>query len=103
VRRGGFFGAATITYLGGHAARIASAGVVPRGGNGSDVNRIVPFLYPFSYFFKLLRMQIQILLNMARSGCYSDMDTDRIFSQFKTDMNKKIKDSYLIVRQVYNI
>jgi hypothetical protein len=48
VRRGGFSGAATITCLGGHAARIASAGVVPRGGNGSDANQIVPFPYPFS-------------------------------------------------------
>jgi hypothetical protein len=32
--------------------------VKTRGGNGSDVDRIVTFPHPFSYFIKQIRMQL---------------------------------------------
>jgi hypothetical protein len=37
-----------------------------------------------------------------RSGCCSNANADQIYFEFKTDTNKQIVDSHLIVSQLYN-
>jgi hypothetical protein len=58
-----------------------------RGGNGSDADRIVPFPYPFPYFQNEYGCGYECCRIRIRSGCYSNTNTDRMFSQFGADTN----------------
>jgi hypothetical protein len=75
---------------------------VGRGGNGLDADRIVFFIYPFSYFQNEYGCGSWYYRIRMQSGCYSNTIMDKMFYQYRMDMNNKEIYLYLVLSQVYN-